>query len=701
MPSKTHQLIPHSSRFLCGWLLTITVILVVRPIETSDLWWSLARGREVFREATLAPSSQLLELDEAREADWLGGLPFYTLWSLGGVHALASIPLIAGLALAWSVWKQHSSDRPHLFLFLIFPLAVIVMRDGLQPSPVLYDLIGLLILGRWLVSSDSHPPSPFKIFLLFLLWSNLGPEPLWGVLLLVAVAPASVLSPKLLLAAILGGICNPRGIFVWWDSAILTAPLAFLDPANFHEIHWKGLFLAPRWDSASVAFLTLWGAWVVHRVREKSGWEHLPRWSIPLLGAILSRANLPLCGMWILLDLLIAPGARSQPESKPKWLVPAYIGMFCLVLVDAAGLGMRPSARLSWGISSANDIRLIDLDPLRDRPQPYVGWAADSRSAGMIAWLEGNVRLLDHPQRALLGGRWSEHSELMDDLITSHRARFRRDDGSWGGWVSQVAEWNVEVLMVPAENRELHRALVATPWQPIDLDAPSVPYVSADDLSFASVVLASIGQQHFVETGAWQPTVDVYASHGWRFDPIEAVGLGPDPGAAIRQSRFFRALNIPMASLRALFPMRQLSTDRALKEEFWACQSELAYQEWVTFGQSSRFRTFLLEFHPNRSVRSNESHPWETLDRPLTPEESESWNRCAELYLSADLSAAAEALPRDRSDERYARAMIRLEAGETDRAIAELKPILTEGDDEGTTIAARYWLEQISSPPSP
>src|SRR5690606_13479479 len=114
---------------------------------------------------------------------------------------------------------------------------------------------------------------------------------------------------------------------------------------------------------------------------------------------------------------------------------------------------------------------------------------------GVVAWVDANIRPVDHPERALLGGRWQLHANLIYDFVGEHRARYRRDDGSWGGFVEQLAQWDVDLLFLPAEDRLLHAAFLGTLYQPADLDSPTVPYVPGDRPEFGPVILEVMRQR--------------------------------------------------------------------------------------------------------------------------------------------------------------------------------------------------------------
>src|SRR5690606_27537675 len=128
------------SWLLWGWLVGMAGLLVQRPVDHPDLWWHLARGREVCA-GSVSPSRTLLVLDEAGEADWLGGVPFYLGWEWGGVPALAVTPLCAAVTVIWLA--RHSLTRTLARALLGLPLIVWTMRAGLQPIPPIFDLAGM------------------------------------------------------------------------------------------------------------------------------------------------------------------------------------------------------------------------------------------------------------------------------------------------------------------------------------------------------------------------------------------------------------------------------------------------------------------------------------------------------------------------------------------------------------------------------
>jgi hypothetical protein len=239
----------------------VTLLLVQRPLHAPGLWWHLSRGREVFA-GTLCPSRDLLSLDVAGEADWLGGVLFYFTWSWGGIHALAAVPLLAAAAVIFSTRRRFSSTGG--FSLIVFcPLLLWTIRDGLQPVPAFFDFLGLFTLWHVLQRDMSPRSRLLAVGVILAAWANLGPRPIWGLLLVVFFSPQGAGTfLKCLAAAVLGGLLTPRGLFTWRDSAVLFSPSAFERLGTFREAHWSGSFQGEMWSVSEIAFLLLWCGWV-------------------------------------------------------------------------------------------------------------------------------------------------------------------------------------------------------------------------------------------------------------------------------------------------------------------------------------------------------------------------------------------------------------------------------------------------------
>jgi hypothetical protein len=695
--SRPHRSEPPANvRWLLTWAVGVTLLVVLRPLSDQDLWWHLARGRAVVA-GTLSPSQSLLTLDRAAEADWLGGVPFYLLWTLGGEAALACVPLLAAVGLLWFVGRRMSFV-PWAAAVLGLPLALLVVRDGLQPVPHLFDLCGLVAVWALLQSKPWERGRWLAVGLVFCLWANLSAGVLYGLLLLPLFAPPARSVWKLVVAALVGGALTPRGLLTWRDAVVLFVPRAFAGPVESVPANWNGLLADGLIDSASIAFLLLWGGWVIVRLRSQRDLVVVARLAVPLMLVLLNRSHLPLAGLWVVLDWLSSPSTVPPSVVMPgRWLQAALtVTMLAAVLVEATGEGPGECRRLGWGIAQELDHRLLDVATLNIDDEHAAAWAAEARSAGVVVWVGGGVRLIDHPQRALLAGRWPLHAALRQDLLGAHRAAYRRADGGWGGFVRRLSEWNISLMFVPVEDVPLNRALTETPWRPVDLDSPTVPYASTDDEFFARPIVEALRQEGFVEAGPWQPTIDVYDSGGWRLDFAAWLGIGPQPAPAIRQSQLFRARDLPTASLRALLPVRQQSRSRRLQDEFRLCQEKLAYQEWVTFGDASLFRKRVVQSLTG-DQRSPSQAPWRQIDLRSAPPSLDAWDASLREYNAGRVREAIAALPLQTDEEHYAAAMMWLELGELQPARAQLQPLKGATSAPFLLIAAEYWISQMAS----
>lgn len=687
--ASTPQLLERP-RLVTGWCWLVALLLLSHPLRSVDLWWDLSRGREVVGGA-VRPCQNLLVLDHASEAAWLGGVPFFCLWSVGGVFALATVPLIAGLAL-FSRVRSTRATRPALSI-VVAVLLLFAVRADLEPTAWLFDLIGLVAVAAVLKRSGTTRSLPVILAIIFASWANLGPRPLWG-LLLVALWPAPVTNRgKVVLVSILAGMLTPRGPLTWLDSLVLFAPSAFVPSAELMEPRWRSLWGAD-WDASLVAGLVLWSVTAVHvcrsdGLRSARGVMLL----IPLIAVALAQQNLGPASLWtaMLWRMVAREESEDSVQGRSRWLAPALVGMTLLAIADARGMIDPDADTLGWGLSQAIDPRLLQIDDSIPGNESVNAWCADSRSAGVAAWACRKAKPVDHPLRAILGRRTRLHADLRSDLVTAHQWRYQRDDGLWGGWAHRLREWRATLMFVSAEDSQLHRALIETPWKLIKLDSPTAPYVSAENPRYDQAVVSVMRQQGLVETGWWQPSIDIYNPQGWRVDAAGMLGLMPSASPAIRQAGFFRAIQLPMAAARSLAPIRHGGGTRSVRAEFIRCQEALARDEWNASGRVSRFRrAVLLSASPSTT---RDPAPWLEDAAEKSPPDKE-WRKCVELYGDGRTVEAATALTGVSVHDHYARGLLWVEAGEIEQAGRAFRAAAAgEGAEK---IAAEYWLEQIA-----
>lgn len=680
---------------LTAWCLLVAVSFVSRPLESVDLWWDLSRGREAAR-GVLRPCQNLLSLDHASEAAWLGGVPFFGIWSLGGIYALAAVPILLGLFLLWRVHASNANADRGATPLIVAPLLILAVRTGLEPTAWLWDLVGLSVTWAILRRGGGQRATLWRLGILFGLWANLGPRPLWGLMLVTLWPGLLAFRGRAVLVVMLAGLLTPRGPLTWIDSALLLAPSAFIPLAELTDARWRGFGLAD-WNLDSMAGALLWLVTAIAGWRATAGRasvSHVVMLAVPLATVLLARQNLAPAALWTALWWLIVR-QEQQPVAtvRRRWLRPAVMLVVTAVAIaDAGGVLGHGSAGMGWGLSQSIDPRLFDIDELIPREAPVTAWCADARSAGVAAWASRKLKLVDHPLRALLGGRTHLHAELRRDLLSAHQSRYRRNDGAWGGWAHVLREWRAEILIVPAEDGDLHRSLIETPWKLIRLDSPTAPYASGEQPRFDRAVVDVMLQQGFVETGAWQPSLDAYDPRGWRVDVPALFGFPPNPAPAIRQSQFFRSIKLPMAALRSLLPMRAAEGSAAVREEFLQCQEQLALDEQIMTGHVSLLRRVALDVP---GIPESHSSPWLRTTFGWGDQIDGSWRTCRDLYRDGRPQEAAQALTGEKTQMHYARGLLWLEAGDIDRARTSFERAAA-ASDESVRIAARYWLAQMS-----
>jgi hypothetical protein len=704
-----------SPRLWILWIAFIASLITLRPISDSDFWWHMARGRAVMQ-GHLHCSAPLLTTETQSDADWLSGLTHFLLWSLGGYPLVCAGSVLFALLLLWQAGR-HAMQQGHGLPILTGPLSLLLLRSGLQSAPGVADLLMMGLV--WRMTSFQSRESKRRLILAILLcfWASLGERPLVGVLLLLfrpwmqrrgKQSPGVQISTLLTAGLAIAATClNPRGILALRDSAWLMS-------ADLHSAwrlsnqycvapEWMDSFLLNAWGPALLMVLGIVASirLVRSRMHHSSPYTTLMAvWAsscgIPLVLVMLCRANIPIASLWLFCVCVSTPAAIASHSLQKVFSGLGGCLLLGVIFVDACGRGPLPSSRLGWGISHQLDPRLLEL-PGQVTDPPWTLWAADRRTAGISLWLNIPSRLIDHPRQAFLGGRLSGHLALTQDLLGEHRAGYRREDGTSGGWHLALKNLRVDALIVPAEMIPLNRSLFRSTWKVIDLDSANVPYVSAEDLRFGSTIFESIGQQGFVDAGPWRADVSMFSGFGNRTDLVEIAGLGSDPLPAIRQSGLFRSMGLSMAALRTLLPMRQqtgwLPSPRLLNE-FLTCQQEAAWQEWIEFGGTSNFRALLMETESPTDRRKSDLPQWQQMPANI---DQQTWEPVISLYRQGRLSDAIAAIRGNEAEHLYARGIMAMELGDLPTAAATFRSVVETGEHEAVLLAARFWLQQTTS----
>lgn len=720
------------------WGFWCLVLLALRPLDSPDLWWTLARGRAAMSGPAAADS--IILFPGAAAAHWADGLPWFVIHSIGDFLLLQWTPLLSGLLLFWQL-GVFTSGRVTVARLFLPCLLLILLRPALQPSPLLNAAVCLLLLDATLRIRASRILLCGSIGLTMVLWANTAVLPLWGLFWLLSHPPrlqparsrAAQLPParSLLLpagvVAILAVCLNPRGPLVFVDD--LRSLTAVVHPV------WRGWLSATAADgpltgmtqAATVAPPLLVGllclvpaSGLLQRGRLQ------PDLVITLLlipAAIFNPEHLPLCALSIVLQGRAVGNPQSvqqavdapAPTAFPKFSGFAIATLLSgCMLADAGGAGPFAQSRIGWGLAQTLDSRLLDLPTVSSALRPVI-WAADRRTAGLAAWRSDAVQLVDHPLTAFQQGRLAEHLQLIQDLRSGRRAAFRLADGTAGGWHRKLQRWQVSMLMTSVESFSLNAALQRSTWKLADLDSPNMPWLTSESPSSAALIQDLAAQQNFVQWGSWRPDAAVYDPLGVRVDLCEMAGLGVDPLPALRQAALFRSQRLPLAAIRSLGPVRTqpnwfFPQTQQVLAAVHDCERDLAEMEWDNYGVPGLWRRMFLQQLSEHLQQRAVVFPWDAElqpgTQPATQQSSSEWKAIVTACIAGDLQQALTMTnpgpPETQSERHYASAMLLLELGDVPQAREELKQLLN-GASAATTsatvpshalqLAARGWLE--------
>ena len=723
-----------------AWITAILTCLIVstalHPISNDDFWWQLSRGRAVLKGAT-SPSGQLLAGDRLAEADWLGGVPFYLLYQVGGFSALMLSKLAISIGLA--IWCCRQTEALSPVARQLSTIAIVLVASvACEPSPILWDIWGLILSSALVQRLDSSGRPWFtrlQLGLLACTWANLAPG---CVLILLPLVTAALHEPVTNAKSdsrrwprglwwefvfVLAGLClTPRGLFTISDSVRQLVPLIVASPAILNDSPWLPLWLGPV-DGVAIGWLILSLMVVVSVVRRKP--IRYGNWVLVALVISLGtwfRPNAPVLAIWLVQWLANSANCVSSTNlASPRKLVQWSIAGASLLLAAASCLGLSPlmPSRLGWGLGRQLEHRLFaeSLQPAvagrasRNDPNESAH-CMDIRSAGMLAWQGagqdwrpsvgrfGGVGRpapnTGHPrpylvlQRALVNGQLREEVLLNLELQTGWLKQHRRSDGTDGGWWLTLRGRQAGVLVTSADNVRLIESLQPTIWKPLTIDSPVIPFALAGDPRYQPRILEVASQLDFVDRGSWTYQPESASGSDILFDLTGWLTGWADPDSILRQSSVLRAMNQPLAAMRVLHPLLPISpVFRKARGELIACQLELARREFLTCGEIGEFRRQVLaRLGAVPSFAAATQTPMS--EPPAIPPQA------IDLYLSGKPHAAAEILQKQSPAALSARAMLEWEAGRLDEAVAAWTRLQQQFPDSRFALAGRYALEMAS-----
>ncbi|MGZ7040037.1 MAG: hypothetical protein ACXVJO_17810, partial [Thermoanaerobaculia bacterium] len=191
-------------------LIAAVPLLALFPLHNNDLWWHLAAGKWIAAHHAVPRDDIFAWTHYMRDwidNEWLSELLFYGAWKGGGDRALIVLRAILFGAMAM-LMRRYSGAR-------VFPYAlasaIALSHHWWELRPSVFSLLGLLTMlvlmqrGRWWWL----PP-------LFLVWANLHPAFIVGMIVFAAILVARVIAKW--------GAGAPAGAFLASVAATLVNP---------------------------------------------------------------------------------------------------------------------------------------------------------------------------------------------------------------------------------------------------------------------------------------------------------------------------------------------------------------------------------------------------------------------------------------------------------------------------------------------
>ncbi|NQV26613.1 MAG: hypothetical protein HQ518_19835 [Rhodopirellula sp.] len=701
-----------NERRCCIALLAIATLIALHPISTHDFWWQLSRGRVVV-DGTLAPAQVLLAGETTASADWLGGMPIYALFSLGGIAALMGLKLLAASVVGLDLLFRQAPRRNAVSLAVVL-LALLAARQAWEPTPLLFDTLGVTLVWSLVDQLQNRPSRRCLVLLLIAMsvWANIAPLCVLGIFVAVSAmlvrsqSSPSLFTPRrggrIVMLMVVACCVTPRGVATLWDSIRLLVPLLTTSASVLQSTPWSPLALTIH-NPECLAFVALSLALFFVLLQSRLSVSTVLTCCVIQLLAWSSQSNLAPGSIWMTLLLLRQLQADQVPALQvfKNRLLAEFAGKIlpagAVLLVAAAAVGSWPESisRAGWGIDpSISGVEFVES--VQDVRTTGSAHCVGIREAGLLCWFKPEgAKPFDTPRHALLNGRLRQNVLLNQELSTGWQIPHRREDDSWGGWWLTLKERTTTLLIVPSDDTDLIRALEPTIWKPLSLSGASLVFGVAGDPA-CSPQIARILQlrEHFDQSV-------------WSYDPVSAtgdeahcdlVGLltgNPTFEADLRLAETFRAMHLNVAALRVLSPVLRNGNRQVARDEFARSQLELGYSERLALGQSSLLRAIAFQ---ETSTNSDAGHlVAEALNPPLMPDRTVTGKiqTAVRAFAAGETDRAIELLTDEQPELVYARAQLLFEAGRPGESISAYQTLITKFPESRLSIVGRNVLTSL------
>lgn len=402
-------------------LLFLVPLLSIFPIRNNDLWWHLAAGRWMVANRAfpdLDPFSHTEFMGRWVDNEWLAELLFYGAWTLGGNTGLILLRafLYTTIFLLLRAYLR-SARRPSMtFPAIVVGVSVSYSWWGLRPS--VFSLIGVLTLMILLERIRHGRREAWLLPFLFLVWANLHPGFLFGLLVLVTITISLWVEPILSrvrhytgdkhlcarlsvwsVIAILAPLVNPYGLKVFSQQFVIAQNVRYRE-------------LLDEWAPPSVSFLLLVlitvAAFMVLRYR------HVALSAlVPLLGAAaLSMTGVRFEEYFALVSASVMLALLGRLDGRRALFLGALVaGSFLVGLLPPMGSALVEGREAIGGIDPVD--RLVQVRDWRN----VVLLTGLTGISLLVAYLGYRTRYLYGMLKLWRGGRFALVSSVAGILI--------------------------------------------------------------------------------------------------------------------------------------------------------------------------------------------------------------------------------------------------------------------------------------------
>lgn len=411
----------------------VAVLTSLFPLTSSDLWWHLAAGREIWRRGGIPltdPFSFASDRGMWLDHGWLFQSIAYPLHFAGGVAALQIAQVLLAFGIAAVILRHLTrAGVARGWALLVITVTMAAAKPRLTLRPELVTMFFLVLFLTWLQRCSSER-RVFAIASLALVWTNMHPGVMVGGLVLLVWCVGELLRTRDIRgpATLLAAFCVPLVITPYGIKSVLF-------PFRLRALVESGGFTNTEWLPATFSRMPLLylliagGIAITVATWPRADASRLTRLVIAAILACLALRYQRNVGVFaVALPLLLAPEIASCSRSKPRLATAAAAAVAAYSLFTFQSLGAGVNRREI----AADAIDFVQQAGVRGN------MFNQARFGGYLIWR------LYPPQKVMLDGR--------NEVYTSLLPRLARDGADERRWRTLLGQYGVEWAIIGYNN---------------------------------------------------------------------------------------------------------------------------------------------------------------------------------------------------------------------------------------------------------